>query len=167
MANSIITGFLALTNITIETRIKFHHQMKTQTGTSNLENITSCHSFLITVWRRFQYITALLTCIILSDMIAFAIWHTNLYLLHCHDDVHMIPLGRWDCWAVSVKEWTKCPTGFDGDFHASHEAVPEISAAHGVIVHVPHHDPLLFSAIDRRRNKRYISIYSANYSSFS
>jgi hypothetical protein len=68
---------------------------------------------------------------------------------------------------VNGKDWRKCSTGFDGDFHASHAAVPEISAAHGVIVHVPHHDLLLFSAIDRRQYKTDISIYSANYLSFS
>ena len=53
-----------------------------------------------------------------------------------------------------MKDWKKCSTDFDGHFQAAREAVPEISAAHGVIVHVPHHDPLLFSATGGRGYKR-------------
>jgi len=62
----------------------------------------------------------------------------------------MVPLAKWDCLVVNVKEWKRHSTGFDGHFQAACEAVPEISAAHGVNAHVPHHDPLLFSATDRR-----------------
>ena len=99
---------------------------------------------------------------ILSDMVLFTTRHTNLYHLHYHDEVHIIPLGRWDCWVVNVRDWLKHSTDFDGDFHASREAVPEISAAHDVIVHVPHHDPLLFSATERMWYTN-IPIYLTHY----
>jgi hypothetical protein len=66
-----------------------------------------------------------------------------------------------------VKDWKKRSNGYDVHFQAAREAAPEISAAHGVIVHVPHHDPLLFSATDRRRYKKQHFHYFTNYLNFS
>lgn len=100
---------------------------------------------------------SLLTDVTLSNVTP-TLWHTNLYHHHYHDEAHMIPPGRSDCWAVNVKDWQKHSVGCGGDFHASHEAVPDISEAPDVIFHVLHHGPLLFSATDRMRYDSLIFI---------
>jgi hypothetical protein len=74
----------------------------------------------------------------------------------------MILPAKQDCWVVNVKDWRKHLDGCGGDFHASHEAVPEISAAPDVIFHVPHHGLLLFSAIHGTVYNSLIFIHSAN-----